>query len=34
MLEQKTAGNLTEDERRVLEEMQHQLRMQILAEKD
>ena len=34
MLEQKTAGNLTEDERRVLEEMQHQLRMQILAEKE
>ena len=34
MLEQKTAGNLTEEERRVLEEMQHQLRMQILAEKE
>jgi len=34
MLEQKTAGNLSEEERRVLEEMQHQLRMQILAEKE
>jgi hypothetical protein len=34
MLEQKTVGNLTEEERRVLEEMQHQLRMQILAEQE
>jgi hypothetical protein len=34
MLEQKTAGNLTEEERRVLEEMQHQLRMQILDEQE
>ena len=31
MLEQKTAGNLTEDERRLLEEMQHQLRMMFMA---
>lgn len=27
MLEQKTTGNLTADERRMLEEIQHQLRM-------
>jgi hypothetical protein len=33
MLEQKTAGNLTEDERRVLEEIQHQLRMMYMSEK-
>ena len=32
MLEQKTAGNLTEDERRVLEEIQHQLRMMYMNE--
>ena len=32
MLEAKTKGNLTDDERKLLEEMQHQLRMQILAE--
>ena len=32
MLEQKTRGNLTDDERRLLDEVQHQLRMQILAE--
>jgi hypothetical protein len=32
MLETKTKGNLTEDERRLLEEIQHQLRMQILTE--
>ena len=32
MLEQKTAGNLTEDERRVLEEIQHQLRMMYMSE--
>jgi hypothetical protein len=33
MLEQKTTGNLTEDERRVLEEIQHQLRMMYMSEK-
>ena len=33
MLEQKTRGNLTDEERRLLEEMQHQLRMQILQER-
>jgi len=32
MLEQKTAGNLTEDERRMLEEIQHQLRMMYMNE--
>ena len=32
MLEKKTAGNLSEDERRLLEEIQHQLRMAFLAE--
>lgn len=32
MLEQKTAGNLSEDERRVLEEIQHQLRMMYMSE--
>jgi len=32
MLEQKTAGNLSEDERRLLEEIQHQLRMMYMAE--
>ncbi|MFM8802694.1 MAG: DUF1844 domain-containing protein [Planctomycetia bacterium] len=32
MLEQKTAGNLTEDERRMLEEIQHQLRMMYMHE--
>ena len=34
MLERKTAGNLTEDERRLLEEIQHQLRMMYMAEQD
>jgi hypothetical protein len=34
MLEQKTAGNLTEDERRMLEEIQHQLRMMYMREQD
>ena len=33
MLERKTQGNLTEEERRLLEEMLHQLRMQILTER-
>ncbi len=33
MLEQKTAGNLTDDERRLLDEIQHQLRMMILTDK-
>ncbi|MFM9024165.1 MAG: DUF1844 domain-containing protein [Planctomycetaceae bacterium] len=33
MLGEKTEGNLTADERRLLDEMQHQLRLQILAEK-
>ena len=33
MLGEKTRGNLTDDERKLLEEMQHQLRMQILAER-
>ena len=32
MLEQKTAGNLTTDESRLLEEILHQLRMLSLAE--
>lgn len=32
MLEGKTKGNLTDDERRLLDEVQHQLRMQIIAE--
>ena len=32
MLELKTAGNLTADERRLLEEMQHQLRIMYVAE--
>jgi len=32
MLGEKTRGNLTDEERKLLEEMQHQLRMQILAE--
>jgi hypothetical protein len=31
MLEQKTAGNLTADERRLLEEIQHQLRLLIVS---
>ena len=31
MLEKKTAGNLTADEARMLEEIQHQLRMMILS---
>jgi len=31
MLEQKTAGNLTTDERRMLEEIQHQLRLLIVT---
>jgi hypothetical protein len=33
MLEAKTAGNLDADERRLLEEIQHQLRMMYMAEK-
>jgi len=33
MLEQKTFGNLTEDERRMLEEIQHQLRMMYMRER-
>jgi hypothetical protein len=32
MLEQKTTGNLTDDERRMLEEIQHQLRMMYMSE--
>ncbi len=32
MLERKTAGNLNEDERRMLEEIQHQLRMMYMQE--
>ena len=32
MLERKTSGNLTEDERRMLEEIQHQLRMMYMSE--
>ena len=32
MLEQKTAGNLSTDERRLLEEVQHQLRLQYVEE--
>jgi hypothetical protein len=31
MLEKKTAGNLTDDERRHLEEIQHQLRLMIVT---
>ena len=31
MLEQKTAGNLSPDEARMLEEVQHQLRMMVLT---
>lgn len=31
MLERKTAGNLTVDEARMLEEIQHQLRMMVLT---
>ena len=31
MLEKKTAGNLTVDEARMLEEIQHQLRMMVLT---
>ena len=31
MLEQKTAGNLSADEARMLEEIQHQLRMMVLT---
>jgi hypothetical protein len=34
MLERKTTGNLTEDERRLLEEIQHQLRMMYMAEEE
>ncbi len=34
MLEQKTSGNLTEDERRMLEEIQHQLRMMYMNDQD
>ena len=33
MLDEKTRGNLTDDERRLLDEVQHQLRMQILTER-
>ena len=33
MLEEKTAGNLTSEERRLLEEIQHQLRMLYVEEK-
>ncbi len=33
MLEQKTVGNLSDDERRLLDEIQHQLRMMILTDK-
>jgi hypothetical protein len=32
MLEQKTVGNLSEDEGRMLEEIQHQLRMMYMSE--
>jgi hypothetical protein len=32
MLEQKTAGNLSGDEQRLLDEIQHQLRMMILTD--
>ncbi|NBV45988.1 MAG: DUF1844 domain-containing protein, partial [Planctomycetia bacterium] len=32
VLEEKTAGNLSADERRLLDEVQHQLRMQLLQE--
>jgi hypothetical protein len=32
MLEQKTAGNLSADEQRMLEEIQHQLRMMFMSE--
>jgi len=32
MLEEKTRGNLDEDERRILEEVQHQLRMLFMEE--
>jgi len=31
MLEKKTAGNLTDDERKLLEEIQHQLRMAVIT---
>jgi len=31
MLERKTAGNLDDDERRLLEEIQHQLRMMVIT---
>ncbi len=31
MLEQKTAGNLTADEARMLEEIQHQLRLMVVS---
>ena len=34
MLEEKTRGNLASDERRLLEEVQHQLRTMILAESE
>ena len=33
MLERMTQGNLTDEERRLLEEILHQLRMQILSER-
>jgi hypothetical protein len=32
MLEQKTAGNLSTDEQRLLEEVQHQLRLMYMEE--
>jgi len=31
MLEKKTVGNLTDDERRMLEEVQHQLRLMVVT---
>lgn len=31
MLEKKTVGNLTDDERRILEEVQHQLRLMVVS---
>ena len=34
VLEEKTTGNLTPDERRLLDEVQHQLRMQFMIEEE
>jgi len=34
VLEEKTTGNLTPDERRLLDEVQHQLRMQFMLEEE